>query len=145
VTDIWSTTSTVLRKETRRSVGEGEGYVMPWHFDRGEESDMLDLSFLIEFNNGLEENATLSCLNERFLEERMSELDRYCPCRKVFEMAEKKSLLLASTDSARESLRCSPPDASGCGSDRRGNPAPKRCRTLSTEASACSMPSSDLG
>ena len=46
------------------------------------DSDMLDLGFLIEFNIGLEENAELSRrLNERFLEERMSELDRYCPLR----------------------------------------------------------------
>jgi hypothetical protein len=44
---------------------------------------MLDLGFLIEFNNGLEENAKLSCLNERFLEERMLELDRYVHLRKV--------------------------------------------------------------
>ena len=44
---------------------------------------MLDLSFLIEFNIGLEENAKLSRLNERFLEEKMLELDRYCPLRKA--------------------------------------------------------------
>ena len=42
---------------------------------------MLDLSFLVEFNIGLEENAKLSRLNERFLAEKMSELDRYCPLR----------------------------------------------------------------
>jgi hypothetical protein len=44
---------------------------------------MLDQGFLIEFNSGLEENAKLSCLNERFLEERMLELDRYVHLRKV--------------------------------------------------------------
>jgi hypothetical protein len=48
------------------------------------DSDMLNFSFLIEFNIGLEENAKLSRLNERFLEEKMSELDRYGPLRKAF-------------------------------------------------------------
>jgi hypothetical protein len=44
---------------------------------------MLGLSFLIEFNIELEENAKLSRLNERFLAKKMSELDRHSPLRKA--------------------------------------------------------------
>jgi hypothetical protein len=56
---------------------------------------MLDLGFLVEFDIGLDENAKLSRINERFLEEKMLEMDRYCPFRKVFEMAEKSLYYLA--------------------------------------------------
>jgi hypothetical protein len=68
---------------TRHSNTPKEESMVPWHLNQTEDSDMLDSGFLIEFNIGLEENAKLSRLNERFLEEKMLELDRYCPLRKA--------------------------------------------------------------
>jgi hypothetical protein len=59
-----------------------EESMVPWHLNQTEDSDILDSIFLIEFNIGLEENAKLSRLNERFLAEKMLELDRYSPLRK---------------------------------------------------------------
>ena len=50
-------------------------------FNQKDEPDRLQLSFLVEFNTRLEENAKLSRLNERFLEGKMMELDRFCPVR----------------------------------------------------------------
>jgi hypothetical protein len=46
----------------------------------------LDLTFLFEFNRDLDRNAQLSRLNEKYLEQRMEELDEHVPiCREVYE------------------------------------------------------------
>ena len=46
----------------------------------------LDLMFLLEFNRNLDRNAQLSRLNEKYLEERMAELDAHRPiCMEIYE------------------------------------------------------------
>jgi hypothetical protein len=53
---------------------------------RIEDDVKLDLMFLYEFNRDLDRNAQLSRLNEKYLEERMGELDNHAPiCRGVYE------------------------------------------------------------
>ena len=50
-----------------------------------EEDIKLDLMFLFEFNRDLDGDARLSRLNEKFLEQRMADLDEHRPiCRKVY-------------------------------------------------------------